>query len=76
MKIAMGVLANLMAAAAIVTAPIAAAEPTSSSSTAQSPPSQQSCVGLGGSQFKCQSPGNVQIDDAPPVSNYFPLGTG
>jgi hypothetical protein len=30
--------------------------------------------GLGGTQTQCQSPGNVQINDAPPQVNYFPLG--
>jgi hypothetical protein len=53
--------------AAIVAAPMAAADPT---------PAQvgQSCTSLGGTQTQCQSPGNVQIYDAPPQVNYFPLG--
>jgi hypothetical protein len=53
------------AAAVIATAPIAAADSTAP---------QQSCTSLGGTQTQCQSPGNVQINDAPPQVNYFPLG--
>jgi hypothetical protein len=30
--------------------------------------------GLGGTQTQCQSPGNVQVNDAAPQVNYFPLG--
>jgi hypothetical protein len=33
-------------------------------------------MSLGGTQTQCQSPGNVQINDAPPQVNYFPLGDG
>ena len=58
------------AAAVIATAPIAAADTT----PANAP--QQSCTSLGGTQTQCQSPGNVQINDAPPQVNYFPLGDG
>jgi hypothetical protein len=32
---------------------------------------EQSCTNLGGSKTICQSPGNVQINDAPPVQ-YAP----
>jgi hypothetical protein len=53
------------AAAVIATAPMAAADNTAP---------QQSCTSLGGTQTQCQSPGNVQINDAPPQVNYFPLG--
>ena len=39
----------------------------------QHPPNNvQTCVSLGLSQIKCQSPGNVQVNDAPPPVNYFP----
>jgi hypothetical protein len=55
------------AAAVIATAPVAAADSTAP---------QQSCTSLGGTQTQCQSPGNVQINDAPPQVNYFPLGDG
>jgi hypothetical protein len=37
---------------------------------------QQTCTSLGGTQTQCQRPGNVQINDAPSVTNYFPLGDG
>ena len=53
------------AAAVIATAPVAAADSTVP---------QQTCTSLGGTQTQCQSPGNVQINDAPPQVNYFPLG--
>ena len=53
------------ATAVIAAAPIAAADSTAS---------QQTCTSLGGTQTQCQSPGNVQINDAPPQVNYFPLG--
>ena len=59
-------LAAIAAAAAVIaTAPMAAANSTAP---------QQSCTSLGGTQTQCQSPGNVQINDAPPQVNYFPLG--
>ena len=59
-------LGALAAAAAIGTAPLATGdEPTD----AQPPPPGQSCVQLGTSQFKCESPGNVQLNDAPSVTN-------
>jgi hypothetical protein len=51
----------------IATAPMAAADSTTP---------QQTCTSLGGTQTQCQSPGNVQINDAPPQVNYFPLGDG
>ena len=50
------------AAAAIGLAPVAAAAPT---------PIQQTCTNLGGSNTQCQTPGNVQINDSPPVQ-YAP----
>jgi hypothetical protein len=54
------------AAVAIIAAPIAAAAPSG-------PPAQQSC-GPTGSGSICQSPGNVQINDAPPPVNFYPYG--
>jgi hypothetical protein len=69
-------------AAAIAVAPIAAAAPSQDSggagtaaSTASSQ-GQQSCVGLGGTQSQCESPGNAQIYDAPPQVDYFPYAGG
>jgi hypothetical protein len=59
-------LAAIAAAATVIaTAPMAAADSTAP---------QQTCTSLGGTQTQCQSPGNVQINDAPPQVNYFPLG--
>ena len=54
----------VVAAAVMATAPTAAADSTP----------DQTCTSLGGTQTQCQSPGNVQINDAPPQVNYFPLG--
>jgi hypothetical protein len=64
-------LATVVATAAVIaTAPAAAAD-----STPDSTPNQ-TCTSLGGTQTQCQAPGNVQINDAPPQVNYFPLGDG
>jgi hypothetical protein len=52
-------------AAAIAGAPIAAAAP------AQAP--AQQCAGSGPGTV-CQSPGNVQINDAPPPVSFYPYG--
>lgn len=57
----------LAAVAAIGTAPLAAGEGPSDAQ--QPPPPGPSCVQLGASQFKCESPGNVQFNDAPSVTN-------
>jgi hypothetical protein len=51
------------AAVAIAAAPIAAAAPTTG----------QSC-GASGTGTICQSPGNVQINDAPPPVQFYPYG--
>ena len=56
------VLAAGAAVAAIVAAPIASAATIG-----------QSCGGAGGGTV-CQSPGNVQINDAPPPVQFFPYG--
>jgi hypothetical protein len=50
-----------VAAVAILAAPIAAAD------------TGQSCS-ADGSGTICQSPGNAQINDAPPPVNYYPYG--
>ena len=52
-------------AATIAAAPMAVADP----STGARPTCYQSGPGT-----QCQSPGNVQFNDAPPQVNYFPLG--
>jgi hypothetical protein len=61
-------LATGAAGVAIAAAPVAAA------ATAPGPaPVEQSCTqNAAGSD--CQSPGNVQIDDSPPVTNFYPYG--
>jgi hypothetical protein len=55
------------AAAAIIAAPIASAADTASATP------QQSC-GQSGAGTVCQSPGNVQINDAPPPAQFYPYG--
>jgi hypothetical protein len=51
------------AIAAVVSAPAAAAEP------------DQTCQDITGTATECSSPGNVQINDAPPVvANDFSSG--
>jgi hypothetical protein len=69
-------IAPLLAAFAAVTAiggaPVAAAdEPVA---TDQPSPPSQSCAQVGGAEYKCESPGNAQLNDAPPVTNFFPQG--
>jgi hypothetical protein len=77
-----GLLAAL-SVAAIATAPIAAAAPASNQSAQDTATSSasgsgvpQPCLGLGGTQSLCQSPGNVQINDSPPQVDYFPYAGG
>ena len=69
-------IAPLLAAVAIVAgigrAPVAAADEPGA--TDQPSPPSQSCVQLGASEYKCESPGNAQLNDAPPVTNFFPQG--
>ena len=64
----------VVAAAAAVIATAAAANTASARPTTVATAPQQTCTSLGGTQTQCQSPGNVQINDAPPQVNYFPLG--
>ena len=66
-------LATGAAALAIAGAPVAAAAPTAPGDTSQV---QQSCANLGGTQTECQTPGNVQVNDAPPQVDYFPYAGG
>ena len=56
-----------LVAAAMLAAPIASAAP----GTPAQP--HQSCIGVE-SATVCQSPGNVQVNDAPPPVQYFPYG--
>jgi hypothetical protein len=76
MRIGLNYIAPLLAAgaaAAIVAAPIAAAAPIAPNDPVQA---QQSCTNLGGTQSECQTPGNVQLNDAPPQVDYFPYAGG
>ena len=58
------------AVVAVTAAPIAAAAPAQAP---VNPPAQQSCAASGPGTV-CQSPGNVQINDAPPPVNFYPYG--
>ena len=60
------ILGSVAAAVAIAAAPIASAAPSASPATPQQP-----CAGSGSGTI-CQSPGNVQIDDAPPPDQFDP----
>ena len=66
------VLAAVAVLAAIGSAPEAAADEPAAPDQ-PSPPSQ-SCAQLGAAEYKCESPGNAQLNDAPPVTNFFPQG--
>jgi invasion protein IalB len=68
--------AAVAVAAAISAAPMATADTTPAQPRSVVAAPQQTCTSLGGTQTQCQSPGNVQVNDAPPQVNYFPLGTG
>ena len=59
-------LASVAAAVAIAAAPVASAAPSASPATPQ-----QACAGSSAGTV-CQSPGNVQIDDAPPPDQFDP----
>lgn len=54
-------LAATAAAVAITAAPAAAADP-----------SQSTCVNLSSSSTKCQSPGDVELNDTLPYANVLP----
>jgi cytochrome c5 len=66
------------AAAAIATAPTAAADAASTQPTAIATApaavdrTSSFCTSLGGSATQCQTPGNTQINDAPPPVHYKP----
>ena len=63
------VLGAAAVAAAILAAPIASAAP----GTGTPAPQHQSCA-ASGTATVCQSPGNVQINDAPPPVQFYPYG--
>lgn len=54
------------AAAAIAWAPLTAADPNQP---------EQSCQTAGQSSTVCQSPGDVEIKDAPPSVTFYPYGS-
>jgi hypothetical protein len=66
--------AAVAAAVAISAAPMASADSTPAHPRSVGHAPQQTCTSLGGGQTQCQSPGNVEVNDAPPQVNYFPLG--
>jgi hypothetical protein len=55
----------IAAAAALAWAPLAAAEPDQP---------QESCETAASSSTVCQTPGNVEINDAPPPVDFYPYG--
>ena len=65
-------LAAVAVVAAIARAPVAAADEPGS--TDQPSPPGQSCSQLGAAEYKCESPGNAQLNDAPQVTDFFPQG--
>ena len=69
MRVALKMFTPLLAAgaavAAIAVAPMAAAESSSGS--------QPSCF-QSGPGTQCQTPGNVQLNDAPPPVQFYPYG--
>jgi hypothetical protein len=60
------ILGSVATAVAVAAAPIASAAPSTSP-----PTPQQACAGSSAGTV-CQSPGNVQIDDAPPADQFRP----
>ena len=64
---------TLLAAGAIAAgiggAPIAAADPNSGPNQPE-----ESCATAGASSTVCQSPGDVEINDAPPPTDFYPYG--
>jgi hypothetical protein len=64
---------TLLSAAAIAAgiggAPIAAADPSSGPN-----PPEESCASAGASSTVCQSPGDAEINDAPPPVSFYPYG--
>ncbi|MDR3664441.1 MAG: hypothetical protein P4L86_29335 [Mycobacterium sp.] len=70
--------ATLMLAivATTVAAPIAGVAAASSDQSGGQSQVQQSCVSLGSAQSQCQSPGDVEIYDAPPQVDYFSYAGG
>jgi hypothetical protein len=40
--------------------------------TNRPPAPSQSCTQLGAAEFRCESPGDAQLNDAAPITNFFP----
>ncbi len=59
---------------AIAAAPTAAADSTSAQPTSGAGAPSRPVPARVARKPNCQSPGNVQVNDAPPQVNYFPLG--
>jgi hypothetical protein len=73
MGIKLGYFTPILGAAAVATAIFAAPIASAASGSDAPAQSQQSCAGSG-SGTVCQSPGNVQINDAPPPVQFYPYG--
>ena len=73
MWIRIGYLTPALGAAATAVAIVAAPTAAAAADPAPAPPQQQSCA-TSGAGTVCQSPGNVQINDAPPPVQFFPYG--
>ena len=73
MRIRLSYFAPILGTAA-VTAAIFAAPIASAATGAQAPAQPQQSCAASGSGTVCQSPGNVQINDAPPPVQYYPYG--
>jgi hypothetical protein len=74
MRIGLNHIATLLGAAAVATAmgtaPVAAAARGDSQ---QSDQSEQSCDQQGASQYVCEGPGNIQLNDPPSATNYYSI---
>jgi hypothetical protein len=74
MRIGLKHIATLLGAAAVAAAmgaaPVAAAAPADAQ---QSDQPQKSCEQQGASQYVCEGPGNVQLNDPPSATNYYSI---
>ena len=65
-------LAAVAVVAAIGSAPVGAAdEPVAPDPAVSAKPILRA---TGRREYKCESPGNARLNDAPPVTNFFPQG--
>jgi hypothetical protein len=74
MRIGLKHIATLLGAAAVAAAmgaaPVAAAAPADAQ---QSDQPQNACEQQGASQYVCEGPGNVQLNDPPSATNYYSI---